>query len=546
MANDLDRKYHAEISNAHPVAYALKGSSMTNDCFMKMLRFVIEKCEENGLAVLATASDGQWHKYGVRNWDGKPLSVLQLQRDLWNDMKSQSKVSILSEIRKRYSVKSISDVKLERKDTGEIIVYGHVHDTPLYVYQGPDRRFDTVSETATNEQETPENQSELSNSISCALDTCEVETPADIAAAVRHSEEVNQDINIGISEHVMFRTESQLALTLNRNEAAEPEYNFPEPFPYIAGDSEVHEGFLTFLEEAHNVENTIQQLGVVENSTIQSDDSFNCRIPSVIEAAHSVLYNTETFEFAETQIDIETEILRERYSFEETNNNYGCMAVTESAMSISQARPSAITVEMGNLQENYFRTENRNCISSIGIWADSCEQGGLDMKKDNVSSNTKSSTDLNPQNNTAVRQGSSNRYVNLPLGTVMLKLQLGSRKKKWIAKSEECLINIFSDINIACKELTKEELLLCWESFNCNQTATSNVSKSWPKTKIAELIVQSFFASKQPMEFTINLKRKRKLTSPQKLQVLVMNRVSKLSKDVIGAILCENKWLTCW
>ena len=33
MANDLDRKFHMEINNAHPIGYALKGSSMSNEAF---------------------------------------------------------------------------------------------------------------------------------------------------------------------------------------------------------------------------------------------------------------------------------------------------------------------------------------------------------------------------------------------------------------------------------------------------------------------------------------------------------------------------------
>ena len=59
MANDLDRTFHMEINNAHPIAYALKGSSLSNEVFGKMLEHVINKCEEKGLEIRATSSDGQ-------------------------------------------------------------------------------------------------------------------------------------------------------------------------------------------------------------------------------------------------------------------------------------------------------------------------------------------------------------------------------------------------------------------------------------------------------------------------------------------------------
>lgn len=100
-ANDLDRKFHMEMNNAHPIAYALKGSSLSNEVFGKMVEYVINKCEENGLSVIVTATDGQWHRFGVRNSQDKPLTVYQLQKDLRKQYKSKPKPSLLSELIKQ-------------------------------------------------------------------------------------------------------------------------------------------------------------------------------------------------------------------------------------------------------------------------------------------------------------------------------------------------------------------------------------------------------------------------------------------------------------
>lgn len=49
IAIDLGIHYNAEIINSHPVAHALTGISMSNECFSEMVWHVIGICEEMGL-----------------------------------------------------------------------------------------------------------------------------------------------------------------------------------------------------------------------------------------------------------------------------------------------------------------------------------------------------------------------------------------------------------------------------------------------------------------------------------------------------------------
>ncbi|XP_060583246.1 uncharacterized protein LOC132739551 [Ruditapes philippinarum] len=146
MVNDLDRKFHLEINNAHPVAYALKGSSMTFEVFKLMIEHVIKKCEDKGLRVIATSSDGQWHKYGVRGSKDVRLTVYQLQKDMWKEQKSKPKSALLKDVRNRYKVSGLQDILIEKEESGRLIVLGHTRDSPLRVYSSTAHKWQLKSD----------------------------------------------------------------------------------------------------------------------------------------------------------------------------------------------------------------------------------------------------------------------------------------------------------------------------------------------------------------------------------------------------------------
>lgn len=128
MVNDFDRMYNPEVSLAHPIAYAMKGSSMNNIIFRKMTDEVISQCEHLELPILATSSDGQWHKYSVRNEKDKPLTILQLQKDHWKRVYSIDKKSIVSMIKKACVVRNIEDVDYKKLHLGPLVVFKHARD----------------------------------------------------------------------------------------------------------------------------------------------------------------------------------------------------------------------------------------------------------------------------------------------------------------------------------------------------------------------------------------------------------------------------------
>ena len=141
MINDMESKFHMEISNSHPVAYALSGPSMSHEIFREMTDYVIKKCKENGLSVMATSSDGQWHKYCIRDDKNNPLTVLQLQKDVWSEIKSKPKSSLLKELRCRYKVHKLDDIEYAKTLNGSVMVYGHKREANLTVFRAPKGHF---------------------------------------------------------------------------------------------------------------------------------------------------------------------------------------------------------------------------------------------------------------------------------------------------------------------------------------------------------------------------------------------------------------------
>lgn len=130
MVSDLNRIYDMENNNAHVVGYAMKGPSMRQSVLRNMMKDVINSCEQQGLSVLITASDGQWHQYGVKDDNDLPLTVHQLQKQVWGKIRSLDKSKLQTRIRNNNTVKSLEDIDFERKPSC-IEINGHKHDTSM-------------------------------------------------------------------------------------------------------------------------------------------------------------------------------------------------------------------------------------------------------------------------------------------------------------------------------------------------------------------------------------------------------------------------------
>jgi hypothetical protein len=97
---DLDRSWDKERVKWAPVAWFPKGYSLTTKTIRDITEEVHTCAHNNGIHVPCSSFDGQWHGIVIRSTDNKPLTILQLQKDVWNSVIKMSKCDIISEVRK--------------------------------------------------------------------------------------------------------------------------------------------------------------------------------------------------------------------------------------------------------------------------------------------------------------------------------------------------------------------------------------------------------------------------------------------------------------
>jgi hypothetical protein len=98
MMSDLNRTYHPERPHSVPVAYGLRGYSMTTDVMRKMMNEVHEKATSKGLKVLVISSDGEAFPLATTDSGGLPLTKLKLMKDIWKEIDKKKKGDLINDI----------------------------------------------------------------------------------------------------------------------------------------------------------------------------------------------------------------------------------------------------------------------------------------------------------------------------------------------------------------------------------------------------------------------------------------------------------------
>jgi hypothetical protein len=94
---DLDRNWSKDPFRWAPICWFPKGYSLTTEVFRQIVEYVRNKCHQENLHIPCSSFDDQWHNMAVRDVCGRPLTILQLQKDVWSDTKKIQKSTILKE-----------------------------------------------------------------------------------------------------------------------------------------------------------------------------------------------------------------------------------------------------------------------------------------------------------------------------------------------------------------------------------------------------------------------------------------------------------------
>ncbi|CAC5367690.1 TBCD [Mytilus coruscus] len=110
-----------------------------------MNEHILEECNARGIDIVCTCFDGQWIKLATRDVDERPLTLLQLQRDVYETASKEKRNTIL----KHLSEKPIADEALEVLIESENLISCEDDVAPL----------DDNETTDTNEPDTTQNAS---------------------------------------------------------------------------------------------------------------------------------------------------------------------------------------------------------------------------------------------------------------------------------------------------------------------------------------------------------------------------------------------------
>ncbi|WAR15144.1 hypothetical protein MAR_005249, partial [Mya arenaria] len=93
---DLNRSWNKSICLSAPVSWFTKGYSLDTKTMRNIAEKVYNQCHDAGLHIPCQSFDGQWHNIVTRSADNRPLTILQLQKDVWHEVEQMKKAQIIS------------------------------------------------------------------------------------------------------------------------------------------------------------------------------------------------------------------------------------------------------------------------------------------------------------------------------------------------------------------------------------------------------------------------------------------------------------------
>lgn len=124
MISTADRAFHAEKPSTVPIAFGFKSKSFSADEKWRLYDSLLGFVASRKAPLLCTVFDGEWASFLSSNRDGKPLTLLALQKCVYNKSKKLTKAEIMSKVRQLNTDKS--KIIIEYSESGQLMVSGMV------------------------------------------------------------------------------------------------------------------------------------------------------------------------------------------------------------------------------------------------------------------------------------------------------------------------------------------------------------------------------------------------------------------------------------
>ena len=122
LLSDTDRCWNPEIPHALPVGYALKGYSLATKTIRNMHDELLQACHQKNINVVCSCFDGQWLKLATRDKNDKPLTLIQLQRDVLENSKHLKREDIVRSLHSAPIVTNMEENVQMEQEQGTLVI----------------------------------------------------------------------------------------------------------------------------------------------------------------------------------------------------------------------------------------------------------------------------------------------------------------------------------------------------------------------------------------------------------------------------------------
>ena len=98
MNSDKDQLHTSNVPNSAPMAYALKGKSISTADLYHLINACRNKLLRRKIPILCEVYDGQWRNVVIFNEAGDPLILLQIVKKSWDAVSRMSKDRMIQEL----------------------------------------------------------------------------------------------------------------------------------------------------------------------------------------------------------------------------------------------------------------------------------------------------------------------------------------------------------------------------------------------------------------------------------------------------------------